>query len=76
MFSNFSNFLSNSLRILNIANRALPLVRDITPTIKSIRSKISNTNLPKLNIVPINNNQGNIKKEIPQRRNSSLTFFR
>ena len=76
MFSNFSNFLSSSLRILNIANRALPLVRDITPTIKSIRSKISNANLPKLNINPINNNQNNIKKEIPQRRNNSLTFFR
>lgn len=76
MFSNFSNFLSSSLRILNIANRALPLVRDITPTIKSIRSKISNTSLPKLNMAPSNNYQNNIKKEIPQRQNNSLTFFR
>ena len=76
MFSNFSNFLSSSLRILNIANRALPLVRDITPTIKSIRNKISNTNLTKLSIAPRNNNQNIIKKEIPQKRNNSLTFFR
>ncbi len=75
MFSNFSNFLSNSLRILNIANRALPLVRDITPTIKSFRNKISNSNLPKLNMVPVNNNNS-IKKDIPERRNNTLTFFR
>ena len=76
MFSNFSGFLSSSLRILNIANRALPLVRDITPTIKSIRSKISNTNLPKLNSFSINNNQNVMKRKIPQRKNNSLTFFR
>lgn len=76
MFSNFSNFLSSSLRILNIANRALPLVRDITPTIRSIRSKMSNSNLPKLNMPSINNNQNNIKNSIPQTKNNSLTFFR
>ncbi|MBO5476005.1 MAG: hypothetical protein J5982_05875 [Bacilli bacterium] len=76
MFSNFSSFLSSSLRILNIANRAIPLVRDITPTIRSIRSKISNTNLPKLNSFSINNNQNVMKREIPQKHNNSLTFFR
>lgn len=76
MFSNFSSFLSSSLRILNIANRAIPLVRDITPTIRSIRSKISNTNLPKLNSFTINNNQNVMKREIPQKHNNSLTFFR
>ena len=76
MFSNFSSFLSSSLRILNIANRAIPLVRDITPTIRSIRSKISNTNLPKLNSFSINNNQNVMKREISQKHNNSLTFFR
>lgn len=76
MFSNFSSFLSSSLRILNIANRAIPLVRDITPTIRSIRSKISNTNLPKLNSFTINNNQNVMKREISQKHNNSLTFFR
>lgn len=76
MFSNFSNFLSSSLRILNIANRALPLVRDISPTISSIRKKISNANLPKLSAPAQPTIQNNINKNIVPRKNNSLTFFR
>ena len=33
MFQNLSAFLANSLRYLNIANRIIPIVKDISPSI-------------------------------------------
>jgi hypothetical protein len=70
MFNNFSSFLSGSLRILNIANKALPLIKDISPTIKNVRTKMNN--IPQINI-----NKNNHKKiESKKISNNSLTFFR
>ena len=39
---NFSSFLNGTLRILNIANKTLPLIKEASPTIKTIRDKYQN----------------------------------
>lgn len=39
---NFSSFLNGTLRILNIANKTLPLIKEASPTIKTIRDKYNN----------------------------------
>lgn len=48
---NFSSFLNGTLRILNIANKTLPLIKEASPTIKTIRNKYQtfkgNTNFTK-----------------------------
>lgn len=69
---NFGNFLNNSLRILNIANKSLPLIKNITPTIHglkkgvdSLRIKHKKEKIQEPIIIP---------KSIPQ--NNSLTFFK
>lgn len=36
---NFSSFLNGTLRILNIANKTLPLIKEASPTIKTIKNK-------------------------------------
>lgn len=36
---NFSSFLNGTLRILNIANKTLPLIKEASPTIKTIKDK-------------------------------------
>lgn len=48
---NFSSFLNGSLRILNIANRTLPLIKEATPAIKNIKKKYQDFKRP--------NRQGN-----------------
>ena len=35
---NLSSILSSSLRFLNITKRALPLIKDLNPTIKNIKN--------------------------------------
>lgn len=82
MFFNFSNFLSSSLRILGIANRAIPLVKEMSPTIRTIRTKLSNANIPKANLIqlPKINVNNNSNSQYSQNKNqtqvnNSLTFF-
>ncbi len=69
---NLSSILSSSLRFLNITKRALPLIKDLNPTIKTIKTKI--------NEFKIENKQPEKKeltfKEKPVQKNNSLTFFR
>lgn len=69
---NLSSILSNSLRFLNITKRAIPLIKDLNPTIKNIKTKIAEfktTNKePIIKELPIQ------KKEV--KNNSSLTFFK
>lgn len=36
---NFSSFLNGTLRILNIANKTLPLIKEASPTIRTIKNK-------------------------------------
>ncbi len=39
---NFSSFLNGTLKILNIANKTLPLIKEASPTIKTIKNKYQN----------------------------------
>lgn len=69
---NLSSILSSSLRFLNITKRALPLIKDLNPTIKNIKNKITEFKTTNKEIVikelPIQ------KKEV--KNNNSLTFFK
>lgn len=65
---NLSSFLTNSLKILNITKKALPLIKDLNPSIKTIKNKLNDLN--KNNIKELNYQ----KKEI--KNNNSLTFFK
>lgn len=69
---NLSSILSNSLRFLNITKRALPLIKDLNPTIRNIKNKITE--------FKTENKQPEKKeltfKEKPVQKNNSLTFFR
>lgn len=73
MYQNFSSFLANSLRFLNIANRVIPLVREVSPQIGKIRntisrvSKVVNTTAQK---------QLPTQSEKANKQNSTLTFFK
>ncbi len=78
---NLSSILSNSLRMLNIANKALPLIKEMNPTFKTIKEKIgkytTNNSKKVINTPKIkqeSNNHDNSKKVVYQ--NNSLTFFK
>lgn len=69
---NLSSILSSSLRFLNITKRALPLIKDLNPTIKNIKNKITEFKTA---------NKETVIKELPIQKkevknNNSLTFFR
>ena len=74
---NISSILSNSLRILNIANKAIPLIKDFNPTIKKVKDS-----LKKVKFIPNNQNVNNTPiQEIKESKkivyqDNSLTFFR
>ena len=74
---NISSILSNSLRILNIANKAIPLIKDFNPTIKKVKD-----GLKKVKFIPNNQNVNNTPiQEIKESKkivyqDNSLTFFR
>lgn len=69
---NLSSILSNSLRFLNITKRAIPLIKDLNPTIKNIKTKI--TEFKTTNKEPIIKELSIKKKEV--KNNNSLTFFK
>lgn len=74
---NMSSFLANSLRILNIANKTIPLIKEANPTIKSIKKrymKIKNN----MNYTPYEKKAPKVIEQ-PKNivyQNNSLTFFR
>lgn len=74
---NISSILSNSLRILNIANKAIPLIKDFNPTIKKVKD-----GLKKVKFIPNNQNVNNTPiQEIEENKkivyqDNSLTFFK
>lgn len=78
MYQNFSSFLSNSLRILNIANRVIPLVRDMNPQIVKVRNTLRNIRTGVSSSLQNNNfNVPQQQQQLPGPRvNNSLTFFR
>ena len=68
---NLSSILSSSLKFLNITKKALPLIKDLNPTVKTLKTKI--------NEFKSNNKKEDIK-ELPMQKkevknNNSLTFF-
>ena len=72
MNTNFGNFLNSSLRILNIANKSLPLIKNVTPTIKGLKKGVYSLRIK---------HKKEIKQEpiiIPKSisQNNSLTFFK
>lgn len=72
---NLSTFLSYSMRFLNIANRAIPLIKEVNPTIKVVKNtfnKMRKSTTPK-NIVSEPQELPYREKRYPQ--NSTLTFF-
>ena len=73
MYQNFSSFLANSLRFLNIANRVIPLVREVSPQIGKIRNTIS-----KVSKVVNTTTQKQLptQPEKSNKQNSTLTFFK
>lgn len=69
---NLSSILSSSLRFLNITKRVLPLIKDLNPTIKNIKNKITEFKTT---------NKETVIKELPIQKkevknNNSLTFFK
>lgn len=69
---NLSSILSNSLRFLNITKRAIPLIKDLNPTIKNIKTKINE--FKTINKEPVIKELPIQKKEV--KNNNSLTFFK
>jgi len=73
---NFSSFLNGTLRILNIANKPLPLIKEASPAIKTIRDKYQNIKgvRPKERII----NKPYIEKKVTKKEDSNNlpTFFR
>lgn len=69
---NLSSILSSSLKFLNITKKALPLIKDLNPTVKTLKTKInefkSNNKKEDIKELPIQ------KKEV--KNNNSLTFFK
>lgn len=74
---NFPNFLNNSMRILNIVHRTLPLIKEVNPAINFVKNKIKN-----INVNPVQKNTNNDSTELPYENkkiitsNNSLTFFK
>lgn len=74
MYQNFSSFLANSLRFLNIANRVIPLVRDVAPQISKVRNTVKRLTTSIPNVLPTTNTpqQENLNN---QNQNNRPTFF-
>ena len=74
---NLAYILQNGMRILNIVNRTLPLVREFNPAMSFITKKIKdiNTNIQNnTSNTPLNNILKTNAKS--KNNNSNLTFFR
>lgn len=74
---NISSILQGSMKILNVVNKTLPLVREFNPTFTKVLSKFRNPSIKINNNLPIPTNariQDNQKKLV--NNTNSLTFFR
>lgn len=73
---NLPYILQNGMKILNIVNKTLPLVKEFNPALNFIQRKLKSANLPAAQKTTIKNTPTN---NIPVRvnnNNNSLTFFR
>lgn len=75
---NFSSFLNGSLRILNIANKTIPLIKEASPAIKNIKEKYNKFKMPQNTVKQLPYvEKNNIKKEVVNSNVGNLpTFFR
>lgn len=74
MYQNFSSFLANSLRFLNIANRVIPLVRDVAPQISKVRNTVKRLTTAIPTVLPANNTTQQ-QPQVQQNSNNRPTFF-
>ncbi len=74
---NISSILSGSMKILNIVNKTLPLVKEFNPTISKMITKYKNNKVKEQPFVNKKPSPTPLKK-LPNQRPSSngLTFFR
>lgn len=72
---NLPYILQNGMKILNIVNKTLPLVKEFNPALNFIQKKLKSANLPVAQKTAIKNTP---TENIPVRvnNNNSLTFFR
>lgn len=76
---NLSSLLQNGMRILNIVNRTLPLVREINPAYSFITKKIKDMKGSTNNFMPSNTTlkaPNNYPLNQQSNGTNSLTFFR
>ena len=75
MFNFLSSFLTNSIRVLHIANRVIPMVKNVYPKLTVVQSTIKK--LVDSNFILVNKNTTNT--EITNTENKSTintpTFF-
>lgn len=74
---NISSILQGSMKILNVVNKTLPLVKEFNPTFTKVLNKIRKPNIKLNNNIPVITNQStpNNQKKLVNNTNS-LTFFR
>lgn len=84
MKMNLPFILQSGMRILNIVNRTLPLVKEFNPAYNYISKKVKSLNM-KEKVLPIINNSSNISNNSKNTNitngdikpsNNSLTFFK
>lgn len=61
---NWATFLSRSLKYLNIANKALPLIKELNPTYNKLKNKFTYNNVNQLQYTN------------KPHKNNNLTFFK
>lgn len=73
---NLPYILQNGMKILNIVNKTLPLVKEFNPALNFIQKKLKSASLPVAQKTTIKNTP---TENLPVRvnnNNNSLTFFR
>lgn len=74
---NLPYILQNGMKILNIVNKTLPLVKEFNPALNFIQKKLKTANIPVTKKPIIKNTPTeNIPVRVNNSNNNSLTFFR
>lgn len=74
---NLPYILQNGMKILNIVNKTLPLVKEFNPALNFIQKKLKSANLPIAQKSIIKNTPtSNLPVRVNDNNNNSLTFFR
>lgn len=68
---NLSSILNSTLKVLNIADKTIPLIKDINPSIKNVKDKIRK--FKGLNINPKENKHSIVNTS---RNTNNPTFFK